>query len=267
MALATDLTTLSSVKQWVSVSGASDDTLLASLITAASDAVLDFLARPFLGVQSYTEYYNPAQYTQITLRQWPVQSISSIALDGVTLTSPATGMPPTGGWLVEDVLTSSGRPQKVTLFGYSFRLGAYGAQVTYTAGYQVSGEARTVPASGGVITPYQTATAALAVTYANGTALTLVTSAPAAGQYAFANNGFTFSSADANAGVLLTYSTIPAPVQQAVNEIVGEAYARRQRIGVTHRQHPTQGSLSTPFIDITPTAKMMLTPYKRVALT
>ena len=264
MSASTDLTTLASAKQWLSVTG--DDAIIGALITAASDAVLDFLGRPFLGVQTYTEYYSPKQDDQITLRQWPVQSVASVVIDGAVVTAQATGMPPAGGYLIEDVLSATGRPQKLKLFDYNFRIGDYGALVNYVAGYQVSGESRTVPSAGAALAPNQTALAAVSVTYANGTALVQVAASPVAGQFVFSNNVFIFSSADAGASVLLTYSTVPPPVQQAVNEIVGEAYARRQRIGVTHRQHPTQGSVSTPFIDITPTAKMMLSPYRRVAL-
>ena len=259
-----DLTSLASVKTWLTISGNTDDGLLAALITAASQAALDYIGRPWLGVTTYTEDYTTYQYSSLTLRQYPVQSVTAIYLDNAVVSNVAAGFPPSSGFLLEPA--NMNRPQKITLFGFMFPIGDYGTRVTYTAGYAVSGEAQTISAANSnAVTVNQVWFSDLGVTFAaSGLSLTLVTGTPAAGQYSVANGVYTFAAADTGKGVLISYSAPPAPVEMAVKEMVGEAYRRRERIGQTQRTHPGNGgSVSTPFIDLTPTAKMMLSSYRR----
>ena len=79
------------------------------------------------------------------------------------------------------------------------------------------------------------------VKYADtGLALTPVSTSPATGQYipppdpppTLANLGlYTFSSADAGRGILITYSFVPADLESACIQLVAETYAYRDRIG------------------------------------
>jgi hypothetical protein len=113
-------------------------------------------------------------------------------------------------------------------------------KVTYQAGYLISNEAVTVPA----VTPWQlTVQQPLGiwsrdngVVYAStGVALRPVTVITAAGQYIpppDTNPGlYTFGTADASANLLISYSFIPADLEEACIQMIAERYSYRGRIG------------------------------------
>jgi hypothetical protein len=115
-----------------------------------------------------------------------------------------------------------------------FSVGNGNITVSYTAGYQVAGEASPVPGTAPyTVTPDHMWTADGGVTYASGTPLVAVASSPGAGQYVVSANGtYTFSASDSGANVLLSYGTVPDDIRQAVIELAGESYQRRERLGV-----------------------------------
>jgi hypothetical protein len=68
-----------------------------------------------------------------------------------------------------------------------------------------------------------------------GVALTPVSASPAIGQYVpqpdTSPGLYTFSSADASAAVLISYSFIPAALEEACIQMVVERYSYRTRVG------------------------------------
>jgi hypothetical protein len=159
----------------------------------------------------------------------------------------------------------------LSLRGHEFWRGDSNVSVTYTAGFVVQKEAQTVPASPG---PYTVAVNApngnwavdQGVTYANGTALTLVTGTPSTGQYSVSNGTYTFAAGDASAAVLISYSYIPADIEQACIEMVGERYNYKNRIGTVSKSLGGQETVSFSQKDMPDFIKTMLQPYRRVIL-
>lgn len=259
---ASDLAQLADVKAWLAGSsgiGAGDDALIARLITDISGAIYAYLARPSLIPRVVTERYDGAGKRRLYLRQYPVVVIGSVVVNDVSV--PAAANPvagaswPLSGYLLEPCDGAPpGKIQALDLFGdcslgqSAFHRGRQNVVVSYTAGYQVTGEAATVPNAPGpyaiaLLTPYGPWASDAGVTYANGTALTKVSGAPAQGQYqvVVTNNpdasppnwsvAYTFSSADAGASVLISYGFVPATINNACIEWAAERYRYRTRIG------------------------------------
>ena len=276
-----DLTTLANAKAWLSGNpaiGSQDDALLGRLITAASRFILGHLQRPTILPRTVTELYDGNGATRMTLAQWPVSAVTALAIDGNTV--PASNPAPTGsGYLLEAADGAPpGRPQVLYLVGYGFSNFAIGqgftrayrnVSVTYTTGYQVTNEAAAVPGNPGPYTvavqaPYGNWCQDAGVGYAAGGALTAVSGAPAAGQYAAAAGIYTFSGADAGRAVLISYGFIPADLEQACVELVGERYRHKGRIGMASESQG--GHVSTAFTqkDMHPFVAGLVEPYRRV---
>lgn len=93
--LSIDLTTLSAVKSWVQISqtSTSDDQIIQDCITAFSAYVLKVTGRgptdgsipassPFVAPVSYDEFYDGSGTLRQPIRNWPVQSVSSVNVNG-----------------------------------------------------------------------------------------------------------------------------------------------------------------------------------------
>lgn len=282
-AAATDLSNLASVKQWIggTLTGADTDAVLQLALSAASRFLMAQMGRPFLLPRTYTEKYDGQGYarTRIMLRQFPVISIASLSVD---LTSIPAGTPwaPGGGapngYLLDpwDGMPP-GRPQPLDLAGgYTYGCGMQNVAIAYLAGYQVSSEAGTIPA-----TPYQITSVAApwgawgsdqGVTFAaTGVALTKITTGtPASGQYKVTGDiggvpTYTFAAADTGLAVLISYGFVPADLQQITNELVSERWAYRTRVGITTKSLGGQETMSFSQKDMSATARSMLNPYAR----
>ena len=82
---AKDLITLARAKQDIqSITDTSQDTLLAALITAYSDAIEKYCRRRFVS-QSYDELYNGNGDRRLLLREYPIQSVQSVRYRPVTV--------------------------------------------------------------------------------------------------------------------------------------------------------------------------------------
>jgi hypothetical protein len=260
---ASDLAQLADVKFWLAGSsgiGAGDDLLLARLITDVSGAIYAYLSRPSLLPRTVTERYDGSGKRRLHVRLFPVLSISSLLVDDVAI--PAAPSPSAGGaWPQSGYLLEPwdgappGRLQAIDVYGSwvlgqplrSFAGGRQNVVITYTAGYQVTGEAAVVPnASAFTITPqapWGPWASDQGVTYASGAALLKVSGTPSQGQYAVTlaqqpdaspstwSIVYTFAEADAGASVLLSYGFIPAAINNACIEWVAERYRYRTRIG------------------------------------
>ena len=273
---ASDLATLADVKTWLAGSsgiGSSDDALLARLITDVSGAIGAYLGRPALTPRPFVERYDGDGKVRLFLRRYPVLQIASVLIDNVAVAAavaPVTGGSYANGYLLEawDGLPP-GRPQPLDLFGTFFRKGRQNIAVSYSAGYAVTNESATVPASPG---PYGVTAAApfgpwasdAGVTYANGTALAAVPGSPAAGQYNVVAGVYTFAAADAGAAVLIAYGFIPATINNACIEWVAERYRYRSRVGQSAQTVQDQLTSSYSLKDMPDFIRACLDPYRSV---
>ena len=266
-----DLTTLAVVQDWLSANGTSPgntDTVLSRLITTCSASILSYLQRASLLSQTYTDTFSGNGGRKYFLNQWPVTSVQSVTVDGRAVLQSPDGIEP--GWVLD---TWNGYPpgseQAVTLIGgYCFNRGRANVSITYTAGYLVSNEAAVVPA-----TPYQVTVAQplgnwtqdAGVTYANGTPLVEVASAPTVGQYSVAAGGvYTFAAADITSAVLISYSYVPASVDDACMNLVSERYRYRARIGMRSQSIGGQTTTSYDISDVPAYIKMQLQNFRSV---
>jgi hypothetical protein len=274
---ASDLAVLADVKTWLAGSsgiGSTDDALLARLITDVSGAIAAYLGRPSLTPHAFTERLDGNGKARLFLPHYPVLAIASLAIDNVAVAAaapPTAGGPHPRGYLLE-VWNGlpPGRPQALDLFEMIYRRGRQNVVVSYSAGYAVEGEAATVPAAPG---PYNVTAAAPfgpwasdgGVTYADGAALAAVTGSPGAGQYNVSAGVYTFSAADAGAGVLISYGFIPAAINNACIEWTAERYRYRTRIGQSAQTVAGQQTASYSLKDIPDFIRASLDPYRRVA--
>src|ERR1700734_2795503 len=80
---ASDLATLADVKTWLSGSsgiGASDDALIARLITDVSGAITAYLGRPSLLPRGFVERLDGDGKARLSLSRYPVLAISSLVI-------------------------------------------------------------------------------------------------------------------------------------------------------------------------------------------
>lgn len=261
-----DLTSLANVKAWLSppLTSTNDDALLTRLVSAASRFILGYLDRPVLLAQPYAETRDGLGGRTILLRQWPIVSVTSLAIDG-NLVPPASAGGSAAGWLLDGWDGwSAGQPQALSLVGYAFARGTQNIAIGYTAGYAVTGEQQTVPTA----SPFTLATmrswaADLGVSYVGGGALTPTDGSPAQGQYAILSGVYTFNAADAGRAVALSYSYLPLEVEQACIELVALRYQERQRIGQVSKSLAGEVVAFTQK-DMQDDVAAALAPYRRV---
>ncbi len=274
---ASDLAVLADVKAWLSGSsgiGTSDDALLGRLITDLSGVILAYLSRPSVLPRSWSERYDGNGKERVYLRKFPVTSLTSLVIGSTPIAAapaPGAGISFQSGYLLDPW---DGAPpggiQAIDLRGYCFWRGRQNVLVTYTAGYQVSGEAATVPAASGPYTvtaqaPYGPWASDQGVTYASGAALTPVAANPVQGQYSVAAGVYTFAAADAAAGVLISYGFIPAAINNACIEWVAERYRYRTRIGQSAQTVTGQMTSAYSLKDMPDFVRTSLDPFRNVA--
>jgi Phage gp6-like head-tail connector protein len=265
-----NLTSLANVKSWANVTTSNDDALLTLEIGSVSRFLLSYLQRPTLFQNVFSEEYDGVGNRRQLLRNWPVLSVASLIIGTQTISAlPSNGQG--CGYVLEpwDGFPP-GRPQAISLRGYEFWRGFSNVQVMYTSGFVVQKEAQTVPGMGYQVTPNAPSGSFAVdqgVTYANGTALTAVASSPAPGQYiapTAVNAFYQFAAGDANAQVLLSYSYIPADIEQACFELVAERYRYRNRIGELSKSLNGQETTSFSQKDMPDFIRTLLQPYKKV---
>jgi Phage gp6-like head-tail connector protein len=235
---APNLTTLANVKSWLNVTTSNDDALLTRLIQQTSRYIYGELGRASLFQHTVSETYDGPGRARLILRQWPVLSVTSLTV-GTQAIQAAASYGQTGYQLQTWDGIPPGAPQALDLNGYVFCPGSSNVAVTYTAGYVVQNEAQTIPGTPYQVTveaPYGNFAVDQGVNFTGGAALTKVASAPAAGQYSVDAAGkYTFAAADTAKPVQISYSFIPADIEQACIEIAAERYRYKDRIGQTSK--------------------------------
>ena len=121
-----DLSTVASAKAYLGISGTGDDTLLASLVSAASTLVQTWLSRD-IPAQAYDERYNGPGGAVLVLPWTPINSISLLTIDGVTV--PAATTDGTLGYRFDDTM--------IVLAGYTFTRGLLNVRVQWNGGFTV----------------------------------------------------------------------------------------------------------------------------------
>lgn len=266
----TDLCTLAQVKAWVPKvpTGGEDDTLIKGLITSMSNAVTAALNRQScLLSRTFTDYYDGWGDAKKMLRNWPVTSVSAVAVDTASI-QLATGN--AVGFLLQPWDGSlPGMPQMVALRGRTYTPGTQNVAITYQAGYLIASEAQTIPATPFQITVDQPsgpwAENASVINANTGVALTKIASGtPAAGQYTVAAGVYQFAAADTGIPVLISYSFIPAPLNQGACEMVGEAYVYRGRIGHRSQTIPGPQTMAFDLSRMTAAIQVLIQQYNMV---
>ena len=253
MASPNDLTTLADCKLWLGVASATDDGLIAALISAVSQAILADLGRPGILPSTWTETLDGNGGGVLALRHWPITRLLGCAINDVAL----TGAVGEGRLVVEAPDCAPPGTMQVLVFrGGAFPRGAQNVTVTYRAGYEVTGEPAMVPTT----PPY--AVTALAP-YGAWRTDTGVTGAVA--PYTAAAGAYTFTSTDAGAAVTLSYGYIPADLARAACEWVADRYASRTRIGQSAKTLGGQETTSFIVKAMPDVVDRLLRPYRRVA--
>lgn len=261
------LTTLERVRDFVGVTTNNDDLVLSRLIEEASRFILSYLQRPTLFQYIFSDIYDGLGQRSQTLRHYPVQSVALVMVNDAMI--PVSWSAHTSGFILEPWEgLPPGRPQAVSLRGYEFTRGHSNVNIVYTTGYVVNAEAQVVPASGNyslaVNAPYGSFGADQGVIYSNGTALANVAANPVQGQYSVSYGIYSFAAADAGSMVQISYSYIPADIEQACTTLVGEHYRYKNRIGEVSKTLGGQETISFSQKDMPDYVKTLLQPYRRV---
>ena len=247
-----DLTTPARVQTWIPELTPASNTIIAQLISSMSSMIYSKLNRARLYSQPFSRVIEGVGNYQLMLPDWPVTAIAQVQNGAVNI--PAAPLPVVSGstvttngpgWGYRWVPWNGNLPGDPTMLEFlngTFRSGVQNIKVQYTAGYLEANEPATVPAATGpytvtVLQPQGIWCRDNGVTYAaTGVALVPVKTLTGAGQYIIppdtAPGLYTFDSADASASLLVSYSFVPADLEEACIQMVAERYSYRSRVGV-----------------------------------
>ena len=122
---ATDLCTVQDVKAYLSLTTATDDAMLQTIVSGASTVAQTFIGYNLLQ-QEYTEAFTGLGKYQRTVRVNPIISVTSVSVDGQAI--PASPGSNQAGWLCDK--------ETVYLNGYQFSKGSpLNCSITYQGGY------------------------------------------------------------------------------------------------------------------------------------
>ncbi|HTV32693.1 MAG TPA: hypothetical protein VME69_06275 [Methylocella sp.] len=270
---ALDLVSLADLQGWIGAAG--NPATLAALISQTSQAVLNGLYRSSVLPHSYTEYYDGNGGERFFLRNWPVIDVFSLSINGqaIPASSPwGAGQSWQKGYMIAAANnpTPPGMQQDIILRGYRFRRGVQNIAVSYSAGYQISGEVQSIPAT----SPYQVTALAPYGAWASdegvlieGSLASSVIGAPSsAGQYSVAAGLYAFAAADAGKPVTISYGYIPADLGLACLQIAGEYFAYQSHPGVQSKSLGGQETIAYNASVLTSMVARngLLNPYRRV---
>lgn len=288
-----DLTTPQRAATWMGNAPVLPSAIISQLVTSMSRLIVNKLNRASLYSQTFRRTFDGVGNMQLVLPDYPVTSIAQVQM-GMTRVLPSI-MPEVG--VSPDPGTSYSRgfryipwagdlpgdPAVIEFANGFFFMGPpQNIRVTYTAGYLVSDEPWTIPPAPSQVTVIQAQGIWCrdnGVTYADGTPLTPVTTLTgAAGEYIApldaAPGLYTFGAADIGASVLISYSFIPADLEEAVNQMIAERYSYRDRIGEVSKSLGGQetirwqrGSMGYPwnqYNSLPPEVNDLIQPYVSV---
>jgi hypothetical protein len=260
------LTTLQRMKDYMGIPSPTNpqtDATLTMFINSASSNIMAYLERGSFISQPYKDIFNGENSQHRFPRYWPVTSVLNVQVDNMVIPpvqsqqpAPMTadsGAAPSAGWVFEPWNgIPPGRHQSVALNSFVYRRGHLNCQIDYVAGYLVT-ETYTIDATGAThVTqqPYGAWIADGGVTFVDtGNHLTPVTVTPpvASGTYyldPLVVGGYQFAVVDAGRVVTISYSYVPAGIEQATWEMVALSYSRRQHPGQRSRSLAAQESVT-----------------------
>ena len=248
MASPIDLVTLAQVQAYVGGAAGVPQAKLGQLITAVSMAILAATNRSSILPKTYTETRDGSP-RGIMLRNWPVISVASVTVSscgfgaGTTFSPSVNGSP---GYLIDTPDDPpAGSPQMLTAPFGGIPRGDANVAITYTAGYQITGEPQTAGTSVAVAGPFGAWGSDQGVSYAAGGPLTAVAAGKETlGAYSVSGGTYTFSAADAGIPVLISYGFIPADLANAALEWIADRLAYQDRIGVQSKSLGGQETVS-----------------------
>lgn len=248
--LSGDLTTPQRVANWFASPLTLPSTILTQLITSMSTMIQGKLNRARTFSQSFVRVFDGVGNMQIVLPDYPVTSVQSVQIGQRVIppsilplsgsAQPAGSNPGYGYRYIPWSGNLPGSPAVLEFAGGYFNQGAQNVRVQYTAGYLIQNEAWEITSGSGmnvvVLQPLGVWCRDNGVTLVDGTVLTPVTSGPPLGNdYVTptdANPGaYTFSTATVGKEVLISYSFIPASLEEACIQMVAERYSYRSRVG------------------------------------
>lgn len=255
-----DLTSIARVKQYLAgnTANAAYDPTVSQLISRASDQVIRYCSRNFQRNSYTSTRLNGTGTAVMRLPDYPVISVSAVALGLTDLVESADGI--AAGYQFDEF--------RLYLFGgYLFPMGKRNVVVSYVAGYTTT-DTDFIPAANGpyMLTPSEGGYAFNDRGVANattGAAFTLVGSTPAAGQYSFSGGIYTFNAADTGKQVTMSYDYVPGAVEQAVIEIVGTTLKQRDNLGINSKTLRDE-TISYADKDLSASVKGLLAPYRKI---
>lgn len=286
-----DLITLAQAKQYLKIptGSTSDDPQIQSFVDGASQSFLTLTSLPYIGLTTFTERRNGTGTSSITSRNRPLQTISSLTINSLSIPFTADSTTP-GYYFIpgESVIYLTGGYSWTSRYFAAIGFGGYPGKflkgfgnviISGTAGYpnQSASVLAEIPAAvpPAVVSFYSNPLFVQLVVSAGATVINLNTNVPlvqvagptpTSGQFVLNSDAvFVFAAADAGIPVQITYSTIgiPLDVQQAVYEMVGWAYKERDRVAVTTEHFAdnlSQSYAKTPFSE---RAKLTIQRYTR----
>lgn len=124
-AVANDLITLAQAYAWLGITNGSDDANLQLAITAYSQLIADWCSRTFVAT-NFNEVYDGHDSRRLMLRNYPINSVSSLSINGRALCAVTT--------ICDPGYKFSGR--SVDLFGgMMFCRGLENIAISYNAGF------------------------------------------------------------------------------------------------------------------------------------
>ena len=279
--LSGDLTTQQRVVTWMGTGPTQPSAILTQLISSMTQMIYSRLSRSRVYSQTFVRTFDGVGNMQLVLPDYPVTKLIAVQQGNCTVplsVLPAPGAAqPTGtinGFGCRVALWDGQLPGENATLEFAngfFWQGAQNIRVTYQAGYLVALEPVVVPTS-----PYAATVQQLygiwsrdnGVVYAaTGVALTPVAASPTAGQYIpppDATPGlYTFSAADVNANLLVSYSFVPADLEEACIQMVAERYVYRGRVGDISKSLGGQESIRYAR-GMPPEVKELIQPYVSV---
>jgi hypothetical protein len=129
-----DLTTLQAARSRLGQTSDVDDVNLQRAISATSAQIESFCSRKFTAAD-YVERYDGTGKPTLTLRQYPIISVTSVAINGYAIIAGDPTVPIPTGFFVR-------QPRTLVLATQSFSLGIQNILISYRAGF----EPGTIPA-------------------------------------------------------------------------------------------------------------------------
>lgn len=224
------LTTVQRAQAWLAPDQgqlvSTNDAMIQRLVQAFSALVLNAMNRDQLQRVTRTENYKGGRTGTLLLRQWPVLSVQSVMLGSQAVVSTDVNL--------EQRLINPGHQRIYLPAGRTFESNLNsGVTVSYTSGFTTT---ETIVVPDDAAATFVTSQMWLAdhgVTRLDGT--------PVTGYTVDSSGVYTPPNGLAGISLLVTYSHVPADIEQVVIDEIGASFRSRSRIGEASKALPQGG--------------------------